>query len=123
MNSSKKTVLIVEDEKEILYTLKDFLESESYHVLTAENGFQAMELLRNAQMPDLILLDMKMPVMNGWEFAIEFLASYDHKAPIVVITAAADAEQRAKDISAVGWVEKPFDLDTLLNVIKKYEKK
>lgn len=119
----KKTILIVEDEKDILFTLREFLESENYHVLVAENGSEAMELLKNSGIPDLILLDMKMPVMNGWEFAIEFLDKHDHQSPIVVITAAADAEQRAKDISAVGWVEKPFDLDVLLRTIKKYEKK
>ena len=119
----KKTILIVEDEKDILFTLKDFLESENYHILVAENGVEAMELLKTSGIPDLILLDMKMPIMNGWEFAIEFLDKHDHQSPIVVITAAADAEQRAKDISAVGWVEKPFDLDVLLKTIKKYEKK
>ena len=119
----KKMILIVEDEKEILYTLKEFLEGENYIVLTAENGFEAMKLLKNSGIPDLILLDMKMPVMNGWEFAIEFLANYDHNSPIVVITAASDAEQRAKDISAVGWAEKPFDLEKLLTLVKKYEKK
>lgn len=119
----KKTILIVEDEKDILFTLKEFLESENYHILVAENGFEAMQLLKTSGIPDLILLDMKMPVMNGWEFAIEFLDKHDHQSPIVVITAAADAEQRAKDISAVGWVEKPFDLDVLLKTIKKYEKK
>jgi CheY-like chemotaxis protein len=121
--SKKKTILIVEDEKDILFPLRDFLESENYQVLTAENGVEAMQVLKASDMPDLILLDMKMPIMNGWEFAIEFLAKHDHQSPIVVITAAADAEQRAKDISAVGWVEKPFDLDVLLETIKKYEKK
>ena len=126
MNSNetrKKIILIIEDEKDILLTLKDFLESEDYHVLIAENGFEAMQLLKTSGIPDLILLDMKMPVMNGWEFAIEFLDKHDHLSPIVVMTAAANAEQRAKDISAVGWVEKPFDLDVLLKTIKKYEKK
>ncbi len=119
----KKIILIIEDEKDILFTLKDFLESEDYQVLIAENGFEAMQLLKTSGIPDLILLDMKMPVMNGWEFAIEFLDKHDHLSPIVVMTAAANAEQRAKDISAVGWVEKPFDLDVLLKTIKKYEKK
>lgn len=119
----KKTILVIEDEKDILYSLKEFLESENYQVLIAENGFEAMELLKTSGIPDLILLDMKMPVMNGWEFAIEFLDKHDHLSPIVVMTAAANAEQRAKDISAVGWVEKPFDLDLLLETIKKYEKK
>ncbi len=119
----KKKILIIEDEKDILFTLKDFLESENYLVLTAENGFEAMKLLQTSGMPDLILLDMKMPIMNGWEFAIEFLDKHDHQSPMVVITAAADAEKRAKDISAVGWVEKPFDLEVLLKTIKRYEKK
>ncbi len=119
----KKTVLIVEDERDILYTLKDFLESENYHVLTAENGFEAMEAIKGFGIPHLILLDMKMPIMNGWEFAIEFLDKHDHQSPIVVMTAAANAEERAKDISAVGWVEKPFDLDVLLKTVRKYERK
>jgi DNA-binding response OmpR family regulator len=61
-----------------------------------------------------------MPVMNGWQYAIEFAAKYDHICPIIVMTAAADAEQRAKDINASGWIEKPFDLNKLLAVIEKH---
>ncbi len=64
---------------------------------------------------------MMMPVMNGWEFAAEFGKMHDHICPIVVMTAAADAEQRARDVNAVGWIEKPFDLNKLLTIIKKYE--
>jgi CheY-like chemotaxis protein len=116
-----KTILIIEDEEEILYTLKDFLELEGYQVLTALNGFEAIQLLEKSKMPNLILLDMKMPIMNGWEFAAAFLAKYDHKCPIVITTAAGDAAQRAKDIKANDWISKPFDLDTLLEKIKKNE--
>ncbi len=120
--SEKKTILVVEDDQDILSTLKIFLESEDYHTLTAENGFEAMKLMETHSLPNLILLDMKMPVMDGWQFAIEFISKHDHLCPIVVMTAAADAEQRAKDISAIGWVAKPFKLDELLKTIKRFEK-
>ena len=123
MNTSNpKTILIIEDDEDILFSLKTFLELEGYKVLTAENGFEAMELLKKSGMPNLILLDMKMPIMNGWEFAIEFLDKHNHNAPIVVMTAAADAEQRANDIHAIGYVAKPFDLKVLLEKVKKHER-
>ncbi len=118
----KKTILVIEDEKEIRSTLKEFLEFEDYDVLTAENGQVALEVLKKSPVPHLILLDMKMPVMNGWQFAGEYLKVYNRTSPIVVITAAADAEQRAKDIDAVGWISKPFNLDILLQKIKELEK-
>jgi CheY-like chemotaxis protein len=115
-----KTILIIEDEKELLYPLKEFLELEGHSVLTAENGSLAMELLEKVEMPGLILLDMRMPVMSGWEFAAVFLAKYGKKAKIIVTTAAANAEQRAEDINADDWVEKPFNLDLLIEKINKY---
>lgn len=118
----KKIILVVEDDPDILLALKAFLEVEGYAVWTAVNGFEAMKLLNHGEMPNLILLDMKMPVMNGWQFAIEFLAKHDHLSPIVVMTAAADASLRAKEIDAIGWVAKPFELDELLKVVKKYER-
>lgn len=118
----QKKILVIEDDKDILYAIKIFLESEGYMVYIAENGFEAMEILKKSGVPHLILLDMKMPIMNGWEFAIEFLDKHDHLAPIVVMTAAADAEKRAKDISAIGWIEKPFKLEALLKKIKMHER-
>lgn len=121
--SSAKTILVVEDDKDISITLKIFLEGEGYQVLLAENGSIALDLIQKHGMPNLILLDMKMPIMNGWQFAIEFISRHDHNTSIVVMTAAADAEQRAKDISAIGWVGKPFALDDLLAKVKKYERK
>ncbi len=123
MEATKKTILIVDDEREILLTLREFLEMEGYRVLIAENGFDALKILNQGEIPNLILLDMKMPIMNGWAFALEFLNRHDHISPIVVITAAGDAEQRARDIGAIGWVEKPFDLNQLLKKIEMYSRK
>jgi DNA-binding response OmpR family regulator len=65
---------------------------------------------------------MKMPIMDGWEFAKIFKKLYGKMSPIVVITAAADAEQRARDIEAIGWITKPFDLDVFLDKVKKFER-
>jgi len=121
-STNQKIILVVEDDEEILSSVKMFLELEGYKVLIAPNGFEAMNILKTTGIPNLILLDMKMPIMNGWEFAIEFLDKHDHNAPIVVMTAAADAEERAKDIHAIGWLAKPFDLDVLLAKVKKYER-
>lgn len=114
------TILIVEDEKVILNTLREFLESEGYSILTAANGKIALDILARNEMPHLILLDMKMPVMDGWEFAEKLAENYSKRAPIIVSTAAVDAQQRAKDVNAVDWVEKPFILDELLDKIQKH---
>lgn len=122
-STNQKLILIIEDDTEILSSLKIFLELEGYKVLTAQNGLEAMNILKTSGIPNLILLDMKMPIMNGWEFASEFQGKHDRMSPIVVMTAASDAEQRAKDIHATGWVSKPFDLDVLLEKVKKYERK
>lgn len=121
--SEAKSILIVEDDKDLSLFLSVFLEDEGYVVRVAENGLVALELLKKHSLPHLILLDMMMPVMNGRQFAIEFTAKFDHLSPIVVMTAAADAQQRAKEISAIGWIEKPFNLDKLLVLIKKHERK
>lgn len=118
-----KTILVIEDEEDILFTVRDFLISEGYNVLTAVNGFLAMEILNTSVIPDLILLDMKMPVMNGWEFSAAFNEKYDHLSPIVVMTAASEASQRANEIQATGWIEKPFHLDVFLEKVKMYVKK
>jgi CheY-like chemotaxis protein len=61
-----------------------------------------------------------MPVMDGWKFAAEFNARHDHSAPIVVITAAANAKQRAEDIQATNWLGKPFKLEDILAIVSKY---
>ncbi|MFZ9595610.1 MAG: response regulator [Bdellovibrionia bacterium] len=112
------TILVVEDEQDIRMALQLYLESEGYQVQTASNGQEALEALTKQGLPNLILLDMKMPVMNGWEFAKVFNAHYDHQVPIVVMSAAVDAESRASEIQAEGWMGKPFELDDLKQKIQ-----
>ena len=118
--SKSKTIFVIEDDPGISFVLSELLEGEGFEVQVAENGVVALELLQKHGVPSLILLDMIMPKMNGWEFAKEFTEKYDHLCPIIVMTAAADAKQRAKDINAVDLIEKPFDFDQFLATIKKH---
>jgi len=113
-------ILVVEDDEDILNSVQYLLENEGYKVRTALNGVEALENIEKEGLPKLILLDMTMPLMDGWVFASEFRNRYPEKVPFVVMTAAADAEQRARDINAAGWISKPFQMETLLGEVKKY---
>lgn len=117
MNSSPRRLLVLEDEKEISDCLKEFLESENLSVQTAGNGKEALDILKYSPLPDLILLDMKMPEMNGWQFASEFHRLYGKSIPILVMSAAAQVELRAKEVGASEFIGKPFDLNDLIQKI------
>jgi CheY-like chemotaxis protein len=112
-------ILLVEDDADIRTTLKEVLELEGYEVVTAGNGKEAFETLQKMKdSPRLILLDLMMPIMNGWEFleaqqATAVLASI----PVVVVSAAGD---KAKSAKAQGFVKKPIEVDGLLKMIKQY---
>lgn len=114
-----KTILIVEDDQDILFSMEMLLECENYQVQTAKNGKVALDLIKTHGLPHLILLDMMMPVMDGWEFSHQLAAQYKKRCPIIVMTGAADAQQRARDINANDWIEKPFELNKLLVKIRK----
>jgi CheY-like chemotaxis protein len=117
MGDGAKRILLVEDDEDLVALLALVLRGRGYRVDTAGNGREALEVLDRRGLPDLILLDMRMPVMNGWEFAAEFEERHDHLAPIVVVTAAEDARRRAEEIGAAGWIGKPFDVDDLLDEV------
>jgi DNA-binding response OmpR family regulator len=112
-------VLVVEDDVDLAALLEMILVDAGYEVRTAADGAQALERV-GERMPDLVLLDMRMPVMNGWEFAREFRARHGRAAPIVVVTAAENARLRAEEIGAEGWLEKPFDLDAVLAAVARH---
>ena len=112
-------VLVVEDDLDLATLLEMILSDAGYAVRTAGDGAQALERVADA-MPGLILLDMRMPVMNGWEFARTFAERHGRAAPIVVVTAAENARLRAEEIGANGWLEKPFDLDAVLAAVARH---
>jgi len=118
MDTEKQTILLVDDEEDLLLLIKEELEEHNYHVLTAKNGQDALDQISQKGVPDLILLDMSMPVMNGWTFSQVFADNYGRSCPIVIMTAADDSETRAMEIGADSYLGKPFDMETLLKVVE-----
>ena len=115
----RRNVLVVDDDPAIRELLTMALEDEGHDTITARDGQDALEQLeRMAEAPpDVIILDMNMPRVDGWEFARLYRQSDLPRAPIVVLTAAQDVALRCADIQADGCVGKPFDLDDLLAAV------
>lgn len=114
-----RSVLVVEDDPDLLALLEMILQDAGYAVRTAPEGAAALARVAE-EMPGTILLDMRMPGMNGWDFAREFRARYGHACPIVVVTAAENARARAEEIGAEGWLSKPFELEDVLATVERH---
>ncbi|HAZ14720.1 MAG: hypothetical protein A2X86_12740 [Bdellovibrionales bacterium GWA2_49_15] len=119
-SSSKKcqSILIVEDDAGIRDVLRYALELEGYKVVVAINGQDGLEQLAKMQSPCLILLDLMMPVMNGWQF-MERLGHDMVLATIPVILITAFSEQ-GKELKSKGIIKKPIDLEIFLQAVKKW---
>jgi CheY-like chemotaxis protein len=113
-----RPILVVDDDTSILETITAILEGEGYEVTTATNGVEALELLERVT-PLLILLDMRMPVLDGWGVA-KALAARDLHVPVVVMTAAENAKRWADEIKAQGHLAKPFELTALLEAVERF---
>ena len=114
-----RDVLVVEDDADLASLIQMIVTDAGYGVRTAPDG--ALALARVAErMPALVLLDMRMPVMNGWEFARAFRERHGRAAPVVVVTAAEDARARAEEIGADGWLSKPFEIDDVLRIVERW---
>jgi two-component system, chemotaxis family, chemotaxis protein CheY len=116
---SDQPILVVDDDPAILATVVEILDLEGYSVETATNGREALQAVERTN-PSLMLLDMRMPVMDGWGVARELRARGD-RLPIVVMTAAQNARAWAEEIGAAGFVAKPFELPQLLAVVKRVQ--
>ena len=117
-----KSILIVEDEHSIREILQLLLETEGYPVVCAENGRDALTQLERLDHPCLILCDLMMPVMNGWDFIAEMKKDKLHGfavIPIVVVSAAGDHAVATRG-PVDGYIKKPFELNLLLKVVQHY---
>lgn len=112
-------ILVVDDDTSILETVTSILALEGYAVETATNGREALEKVGRAR-PWLVLLDMRMPIMDGWGFAREMKARGE-TVPIVVMTAAQDARRWASEIGAAAYVPKPFEVPDLLATVERLQ--
>lgn len=113
------SILIVDDDLDIVSMMELILSGEGYRVRVASTGKAGLEEVRR-EIPALILLDMKMPVMDGWEFIRRLREERGQIPPIVIVSAAEDAKKWAQDVGAAGWLAKPFDIDDLLKCAGKY---
>ncbi len=114
-----KIILVVDDDEIILSTVEFLLVDEGYSVLLASNGQEALACVEQ-QPPSLILLDMKMPIMDGWAFAAAYRSQPGPHAPIIVMTAAHEPADRARAVAAESYIAKPFDIDQLLALVRTY---
>lgn len=112
-------ILLVDDDPTIREFISIVLEDEGYAVVTATNGASALERIEEYT-PSLILLDMNMPLMNGWDFAEAYSQRQGNHAPIIVMTAAQSAHIAAAEINANGVLAKPFDINDLIALVKEW---
>ena len=114
-------ILLVEDDVDIRIDLADLLRSEGYEVATVANGQEALEWLhRNGNHTDLILLDLMMPIMNGWDFRSRQLEEPElDKIPVVLLSGAGDVARHASALKAAGYLIKPLRLEQLLGIVSR----
>jgi two-component system response regulator MprA len=113
----RSSVLVVDDDAPVREALADALEDEGYSVMLASNGEEALAKISSAR-PDLILLDVMMPSMDGWHFLSARLRDPDViEVPVLLMSAHPSAVRAAQRIGMVTAVAKPFQLDELLALI------
>lgn len=110
----KKTILVVDDELEVAQSVESILEDEGYTVLSAGDGLEALELL-NGRIPDLIISDIMMPLMNGHEL-LEKIRGEDRFKNIPVVLMSAVHHEKNKQ--AQSYLKKPFNLDSLIETVQ-----
>ena len=120
MNSKK--ILIVDDEADLVETVRFPLEMEGYHVLVSYNGEDALNQARKEK-PDLILLDLMLPKLDGYKVCrlLKFDDRYKH-IPILMLTAKTQEKDKAlgMETGANEYITKPFEMDDLLRKVKAY---
>jgi len=113
----ESSILVVDDDVSIRSTVSEILDLEGYPVETAADGAEALRSVERSR-PALVLLDMRMPILDGWGFA-RALRERGIRLPILVMTAAQNARTWAQEIGADGYVAKPFDLTDLLDAVER----
>jgi CheY-like chemotaxis protein len=120
-----KFVLVVDDDESIRETLCELLEDEGHRAVGASNGQEALDFLRSDGRPCMILLDIMMPVMDGWAFLEELQSIPATERPrVIVVSARSSLRDRAKaaELGADAFVAKPFSVDDLLVVLHDVER-
>lgn len=120
---NSKTVLVVDDDKDIVKAVETILTMYGYNVVCAYTGKESLEVLKHNN-PDLMLLDLMLPDLNGKQVADAVRKDLDsHKLPIVVISAAKEARETCKTMDVQDCLEKPFEMQELVATVSHYTEK
>jgi CheY-like chemotaxis protein len=121
MNSTESQcpVLIVEDDEDLRDMMAQMLTIEGFAAATVANGREALDYLHGTTRPHVILLDLMMPVMDGWEFRRRQQADPE-LAPVPVIVLSALDQARAAPVDATAFLKKPLDFDRLLELVRSH---
>lgn len=116
-----RPVMLVEDDPDIRAMVTQLLELEGYRVVCTANGEDALEALRRGARPFLILLDLMMPVMNGWQFRAEQARDQSlARFPVVVISGDGRGVDRTSPVRPTAFLKKPIDLEVLLATVERF---
>ena len=118
----ERTVLVVEDDQEVRDAIAEVLEDSEYRPLPAANGAEALERLRTATpQPCVILLDVMMPTMDGWQFRAAQQSDPAMKdIPVVLLSAHTDVKSAAAQMQVAGFLPKPVAIDKLLQTVERF---
>lgn len=114
-------ILVVDDDVAIRRALTLILRREGYAVATASNGEEALAQIDDHR-PSLLILDLMMPVMDGWEVSRRLQETGTREIPVIVLTAADNPEQAAAGVGAAEVIPKPFAVDELLTAVRQYRR-
>jgi len=122
MSHPHRHVMVVEDDETIRDSLIEYLADKGYQTKGAADGKQALdELAADPVAPCLIVLDLMMPVMDGWTFRAEQMRDPQlAQIPVVVISAVRDVAKQVKDLGLIGYLKKPIDLKQLLTIVSEH---
>jgi two-component system chemotaxis response regulator CheY len=113
----KKEVLVVEDDRDLREMIQWLLEEEGFVVKVARNGKEALDYAV-VNKPSLVLLDMTLPIIDGFGVAAGLHKVYGDQLPILTMTADGHADEKACKIGAIGCISKPFELDALVDAVR-----
>ena len=113
-------VLVVEDDPDLRHLMHRLLSLEGFDPQVAANGLEALDILRSAPPPRVILLDLMMPVMDGWQFRQQQRADPQLAGIPVVVTTAVPQIERLNELKAAAILHKPWDLSELLDAVRRY---
>jgi len=115
---TRSRILIVDDDDTMCELLRTILTEEGYAVATVSHGAAALELVGHHR-PEVILVDLRMPIMDGWAFVEQYRRLADPPASIVLLSALRDIEQSARQLGADGFISKPFEISEVVSTVSR----